>query len=435
MPRVMGIPVLPLGIPLNLSTYLLTTTTILKKTMPAKSLRTLFFHPVKRELTCYAGSSSINVITRRRRKQVPTTLLMIFFSLRQREKKVDGKTTDTLQGEYSLLLHMWIVFIDSVTGIRRHHDDDDDVEAQAQIDKQKLHYARNEFRSCNTQLDVQIDMPKPKRSAAHIKTSATTASARKRRRTKFNRDNLLGRDSYTSSIGIPMTQFSSSYRENSSTSLSQEARRERGLETGPTLLTGNVFEDSRRNVGAPNFPTSSAKQASRAVKEMVASFLEEPGRTAEDAASAEADQRLMDKHLGKYAHRPTHHVGEAGGWDIAGLNCSLTNVQMIGVGWMRWRETSAGEPLGGLLADAMGLGKTVQMLANIIDGRLTRKQVEDGLQKTTLVIVPASIQQQWFEEIGAHCNPRYIKKVMKWNPNLATTTNKPLTILKQHDIM
>jgi SNF2 family DNA or RNA helicase len=40
----------------------------------------------------------------------------------------------------------------------------------------------------------------------------------------------------------------------------------------------------------------------------------------------------------------------------------------MGSAFMRRRENDATEPRGGLMADQMGLGKTLMMLANIVNG-------------------------------------------------------------------
>jgi hypothetical protein len=54
--------------------------------------------------------------------------------------------------------------------------------------------------------------------------------------------------------------------------------------------------------------------------------------------------------------------------------------------------------VGGILADAMGLGKTVMLLALILkDKELSRKKPQG---KTTLVVAPLSLVSQWEEELA-----------------------------------
>ena len=59
----------------------------------------------------------------------------------------------------------------------------------------------------------------------------------------------------------------------------------------------------------------------------------------------------------------------------------------------RWLKTMAGYQLGGILADDMGIGKTIQVIALFED---TRLQNEKG---TSLVICPASLLFNWKSEI------------------------------------
>lgn len=67
---------------------------------------------------------------------------------------------------------------------------------------------------------------------------------------------------------------------------------------------------------------------------------------------------------------------------------------MLAVEWMRQKETSATGTKGGILADEMGLGKTIEMIAtcaiNVSDEPSCR---------TSLVVAPVALLQQWKEEI------------------------------------
>lgn len=55
-----------------------------------------------------------------------------------------------------------------------------------------------------------------------------------------------------------------------------------------------------------------------------------------------------------------------GKWLITGMKSLLYHHQLLGAQWMVQRELSSQAPHGGLLADSMGLGKTVQTLACMI---------------------------------------------------------------------
>ncbi|WAR53303.1 hypothetical protein PtB15_2B734 [Puccinia triticina] len=76
-----------------------------------------------------------------------------------------------------------------------------------------------------------------------------------------------------------------------------------------------------------------------------------------------------------------------------GLSCKLLPHQVVGVNWLKSREE--GSKKGGILADDMGFGKTVQSIALIS----AHKQLEKGAPKTTLVVCPLALKDQWVDEV------------------------------------
>ncbi|KAJ3349785.1 hypothetical protein GGF32_005290 [Allomyces javanicus] len=82
-------------------------------------------------------------------------------------------------------------------------------------------------------------------------------------------------------------------------------------------------------------------------------------------------------------------------WETpADLAVTLLPHQEEGVQWMIEREQS--EAKGGILADDMGLGKTVQAIALML---ATRNSVPTGKPKTTLVVAPLALLEQWRMEV------------------------------------
>lgn len=121
------------------------------------------------------------------------------------------------------------------------------------------------------------------------------------------------------------------------------------------------------------------------LKELEADEVDENEGTntaAEVTAAAEAigAERLPDN---KYA--------------MPGLKCTLHPHQVIGVAWMCKREErkdDKGRPSkvrGGILADAMGLGKTVQTLGVMIRNQAPRRTSEQLKLKTTLIVCPVAL--------------------------------------------
>ncbi|KAJ3142774.1 hypothetical protein HDU90_002645 [Geranomyces variabilis] len=74
------------------------------------------------------------------------------------------------------------------------------------------------------------------------------------------------------------------------------------------------------------------------------------------------------------------------------VTVTLMPHQLKGVAWMKSRE--AGSNAGGILADDMGLGKTVQTISLIVASRS-----EDAACKTTLIVAPLALINQWEQEI------------------------------------
>jgi non-specific serine/threonine protein kinase len=76
----------------------------------------------------------------------------------------------------------------------------------------------------------------------------------------------------------------------------------------------------------------------------------------------------------------------------AGLQAELRHYQKHGVQWL-W--TLHGLGLGGCLADDMGLGKTIQVIAHF-----SMLQAQDGEEGTDLLVVPASLVDNWNDELA-----------------------------------
>ena len=78
---------------------------------------------------------------------------------------------------------------------------------------------------------------------------------------------------------------------------------------------------------------------------------------------------------------------------IPNLSVTLMPHQIIGVAWMVKQEKKT-SCAGGILADAMGLGKTIQTIATMVKNPSTDRKI-----KNTLIILPLPLLQQWKEEI------------------------------------
>lgn len=77
--------------------------------------------------------------------------------------------------------------------------------------------------------------------------------------------------------------------------------------------------------------------------------------------------------------------------------------------------------------------ETIQMLANIIDGRPSKN---DTGPKTTLIVATPALACQWFEEIHRHCQSKYIGTVIQHHgKHHKRATNDNVATLSSFDIV
>jgi hypothetical protein len=107
------------------------------------------------------------------------------------------------------------------------------------------------------------------------------------------------------------------------------------------------------------------------------------------------------------------------------MTCILKAYQSIGLTWLLKKER--GSTKGGILADAMGLGKTIQALALICANPSTNPAC-----KTTLIIAPVALMRQWEDEIERHVHPRHRLSVHLYHGN---GKNADFARLRQYDIV
>ncbi|KAI0440532.1 SNF2 family N-terminal domain-containing protein [Xylaria telfairii] len=124
-----------------------------------------------------------------------------------------------------------------------------------------------------------------------------------------------------------------------------------------------------------------------------------------DKRSAAADKRKLDEATRSFGYG--NCVAKDGKWLIKGMKTPLHAHQVIGASWMLKREFCEDGPRGGIVADEMGMGKTLETLACIVSNRPTAEDIKE-YGETTLVIAPATAIKQWEEEIKKHVDSDYI---------------------------
>ncbi|KAH7115996.1 DNA repair protein-like protein rad5 [Dendryphion nanum] len=203
----------------------------------------------------------------------------------------------------------------------------------------------------------------------------------------------------------------------------QKAEQQKAIKAVSSLFTGDIFRDQAAQ-DAPDQPTfkNSTKRKADALKELIASVPSEDMKKAKgDMAQLLAATKDFDGHASVKAHGDNL-------WLVRGMKTALKNYQVMGTAFMRRRENAAEEPLGGLMADQMGLGKTVMMIANIINGRPPA-----GHRKTTLIIASPSLISQWASEIRTHVAVNL--RIMRYGTGARIDSTIGFEVLAGHDIV
>lgn len=124
-----------------------------------------------------------------------------------------------------------------------------------------------------------------------------------------------------------------------------------------SLTMCNIYEDANRNLDRPDLAVVTHTDKDKALKALLA------GVPLDDRGSTRGEKSNILK-----ATKTLGNVRADGNgrWRLKGMKTSLLHHQIQGAAWMRERETQDVQPLGGLQADAMGLGKTIMTIAAMI---------------------------------------------------------------------
>ncbi|KAJ3579053.1 hypothetical protein NPX13_g1515 [Xylaria arbuscula] len=87
---------------------------------------------------------------------------------------------------------------------------------------------------------------------------------------------------------------------------------------------------------------------------------------------------------------------------IEGMATSIRDYQTVGVAFMLRHERSMNKCRGGILADDMGIGKTIQSLACTIVNPRTKKAMSDSRGATLIIVPNQGLKDQWAAEMRRH---------------------------------
>ncbi|KAI0424656.1 SNF2 family N-terminal domain-containing protein [Xylaria sp. FL1042] len=109
-------------------------------------------------------------------------------------------------------------------------------------------------------------------------------------------------------------------------------------------------------------------------------------------------------------------------WSIEGMLWPLYPHQLVAVYFMLKRELSQDAPYGGLNADAMGLGKTVETLATMVMNPPDERDIQEG-RKVTLWVSPKSSHSQISDAVRKFCCETKLPNVLIYDKVALTKTH------------
>jgi hypothetical protein len=212
-----------------------------------------------------------------------------------------------------------------------------------------------ELQSMRVALEADEDVPRKKKKGAP-KDGESQASAGSSR----------GRGSKAKSTSRPKAASKKAVKSGAGRGAAKNKKLvEHAFKQATSLFNADVFQQ-QAGANAIEQPTFSSRNKTTALKELIASVpLGDQGKAKGDmnillAATKDFDGRGAVKSDGK------------GFWIVKGMKTSLKAYQILGAAFMRRRENAAEEPRGGLMADQMGLGKTLMMLGKFMALRWKR---------------------------------------------------------------
>lgn len=189
-----------------------------------------------------------------------------------------------------------------------------------------------------------------------------------------------------------------------------------------SLLNNDIIADAQAIQGREGQAKFKSKNRKDALAELIASM------PTEQQKPHTADKKALDDACKKFTWKGQGSMqASEGRWLLKGMKNGLMPHQLLGAAWMRDRENSGSPPYGGLVADSMGFGKTIQMLSNVLEGRPSNASPN----QTTLVVCPASICSQWLDEVRKHIEPGLLGEVVVYRSGNRTMTEDPVKTLSK----
>jgi hypothetical protein len=204
-----------------------------------------------------------------------------------------------------------------------------------------------ELQSMQVALDADNDKPKKKKKGEAVDSDSQPPQSTPRGRGSKSKSSRAPRDKTVGKAGQGSRKTAKNRRE-----------LENATRQATSLFNANVFEQ-QAGTGAADQPTFRTRNKAEALKELIASVpIEEKKQARNDMNTLLQASKDFDGH-------GACKVAPGGNWMVRGMKTSLKGYQVLGAAFMRRRENDLQEPRGGLMADQMGLGKTLMMLGKL----------------------------------------------------------------------
>lgn len=156
------------------------------------------------------------------------------------------------------------------------------------------------------------------------------------------------------------------------------------------LQSHNVLAEANANLDRAPLPTIHGTSTQNLLKSLLHSIPDDkrPG--------VRGEQARLRRAATNFGHSVVK--GFEDGWRFKGMKSRLLHHQLLGASFMRDRELGQVQPFGGLLADEMGFGKTVMMIATMV----TNPPAPGEKARSTLIVCSNSLLLQWKRELANH---------------------------------
>jgi SNF2 family DNA or RNA helicase len=166
---------------------------------------------------------------------------------------------------------------------------------------------------------------------------------------------------------------------------SAEGKAKRMRKPGPTILNArkaelgkqfeNIFDWASRKHVSSEYTAEQYKRDETQLKEAVSLF----GSKIEPEGQEQHCQNQLFK--------------------VEGMKNTIRDYQVVGAGFMLRQERSRNDCRGAIIADDMGIGKTIQSIACMLANQPSKKAREEHRSATLIVVPNQGVLKQWSEEL------------------------------------